>query len=343
MTRIAIVGAGAFGTSLAIYTHSLGYAVRVWCHEPDLPGIVKARGENVPYLSGCAVDPDIEFSNDVAQVLDGAGLVLIVCPSSHMRSVCELIAPHVPRDAVLASMTKGIENDTLYLMSDVQRETLPDHVARLAYLSGPSFARDIAAGLPTNLTCAADDPAVATRVQELLHSSRLRIYTSDDVVGVELGGAVKNVIAITCGASDGLGLGDSTRASLMTRGLAEITRLGVALGANPITFLGLAGVGDLMLTCTGDQSRNRTLGKRLVSGETAEQIVSSQKAVAEGYVTVRAVRALKEKLGIDMPIVEAVYRVCYQGADFRDEAETLSNRERKEEFEGILPRVSRNE
>jgi glycerol-3-phosphate dehydrogenase (NAD(P)+) len=170
-----------------------------------------------------------------------------------------------------------------------------------------------------------------------LHSSRLRIYTSEDVIGVELGGAVKNVIAIVCGASDGLGLGDSTRASLMTRGLAEITRLGVALGANPITFLGLAGVGDLMLTCTGDQSRNRTLGKRLVSGETAEQIVNSQNAVAEGYVTVRAVRALKEKLGVDMPIVEAVYRVCYEGSDFMEEAEKLSSRARKEEFQGILP------
>jgi glycerol-3-phosphate dehydrogenase (NAD(P)+) len=178
---------------------------------------------------------------------------------------------------------------------------------------------------------------VAAKVQELLHSSRLRIYTSDDVVGVELGGVVKNVIAIACGASDGLGLGDSTRASLMTRGLAEITRLGVALGANPITFLGLAGVGDLMLTCTGDQSRNRALGKRLVSGETAEQVVSSQNAVAEGYVIVKGVPALKENLGIDMPIVEAVYRVFYEGSDFMEEAERLSNRASKEEFEGILP------
>jgi glycerol-3-phosphate dehydrogenase (NAD(P)+) len=338
MARIAIVGAGAFGTSLGIYTHSIGHAVRIWCHEEDLPGIVRAEGENSPYLAGYPVDPGIDFSNDIPQVLEGAELVLIVCPSSHMRTVCRGIADHIPADAVVASMTKGIENDTLYLMSEVQEETLPAHVARLAYLSGPSFARDIAAGLPTNLTCAAADPEVATRAQELLHSTRLRIYTSDDVVGVELGGAVKNVIAIACGASDGLGLGDSTRASLMTRGLAEITRLGVALGANPITFLGLAGVGDLMLTCTGDQSRNRTLGKRLVtSGETAEHIVGSQKAVAEGYVTVRAVRALKEKLGVDMPIVEAVYRVCYEGSDFLEEAEKLSNRAMKEEFQGILP------
>ena len=194
----------------------------------------------------------------------------------------------------------------------------------------------MASGLPTNLTCAAEDAGVAARVQELLHSPRLRIYTSEDVIGVELGGAVKNVIAIACGAADGLGLGDSTIAALMTRGLAEITRLGVALGANPISFLGLAGVGDLMLTCNGEQSRNRTLGKRVGGGETAEQVVNSQAAVAEGYVTVRAVRALKEKLGVEMPIVEAVYQVCYEGADFRDEAERLANRESKEEFEGIL-------
>ena len=336
MARIAIVGAGAFGTSLGIYTNSQGHAVRIWCHEKDLPALVRTEGENSTYLAGYPIDPGIDFSNDIPHVLEGAELVLIACPSSHMRSVCEAIAPHVPGEAVLASMTKGIENDTLYLMSEVQEETLPGHVERLAYLSGPSFARDIAAGLPTNLTCAAADPGVAGRVQELLHSTQLRIYTSEDVIGVELGGAVKNVIAIVCGASDGLGLGDSTRASLMTRGLAEITRLGVALGANPITFLGLAGVGDLMLTCTGDQSRNRTLGKRLVSGETAEQIVNSQKAVAEGYVTVKAVRALKERLGVDMPIVEAVYRVCYQGAEFLEEAEKLSNRARKEEFQGIL-------
>jgi glycerol-3-phosphate dehydrogenase (NAD(P)+) len=337
MARIAIVGAGAFGTSLGIYTNSLGHAVRTWCHETDLPGIVRADGENTPFLPGYPVDPGIDFSNDIPHVLEDAELVLIACPSSHMRKVCQGLADHVPQCAVLASMTKGIENDTLCLMSEVQAETLPAQAERLAYLSGPSFARDIAGGLPTNLTCAAADPDVAATVQELMHSTRLRIYTSDDVVGVELGGAVKNVIAIACGASDGLGLGDSTRASLMTRGLAEITRLGVALGANPITFLGLAGVGDLMLTCTGDQSRNRTLGKRLVSGETAEQVIGSQKAVAEGYVTVRAVRALKEKLGVDMPIVEAVYRVCYEGSDFLEEAEKLSNRARKDEFQGILP------
>lgn len=336
MARIAIIGAGAFGTSLSIYTHSLGHAVRIWCHEQELPEILRTEGENSPYLAGYPVDPGIDFSNDIPHVLEGAELVLVACPSSHMRKVCQGIADHVPPEAVLASMTKGIENDTLYLMSEVQAEILPTQVSRLSYLSGPSFARDIADGLPTNLTCAAVDPDVAARVQELLHSSRLRIYTSEDVVGVELGGAVKNVIAIVCGASDGMGLGDSTRASLMTRGLAEMTRLGVALGANPITFLGLAGVGDLMLTCTGDQSRNRTLGKRLVSGETAEQIVNSQNAVAEGYVTVRAVRALKERLGVDMPIVEAVYRVCYQGAEFLEEAEKLSNRARKEEFQGIL-------
>jgi glycerol-3-phosphate dehydrogenase (NAD(P)+) len=337
MARIAIIGAGAFGTSLGIYANSLGHSVRVWSFEQDLPDIVRDQRENAVYLPGYPVDPAMAFFHEIPAVLEDAELVLLVCPSSHMRSVCQAISDHVPSQALLASATKGIENETLYLMSQVQEETLTVHRDRLAYLSGPSFAKDVAAGLPTNLTCAADNADVAARVQEILHSSRLRIYTSDDVVGVELGGAVKNIIAIACGATDGLGLGDSTRAALMTRGLAEITRLGVVLGANPITFLGLAGVGDLMLTCTGDQSRNRTLGKRVAGGETAEQVISSQKAVAEGYVTVKAVRALKERLGVDMPIVEAVYQVCYEGADFREQAEKLANRARKEEFEGILP------
>jgi glycerol-3-phosphate dehydrogenase (NAD(P)+) len=319
-----------------MYARSLGHEVRVWSHEEELPGLVRTQGENTLYLAGCALDPEIVFSHDMPCVLESAELVLLVCPSSHMRSVCGLISGLLPPDALVASAAKGIENETLFLMSQVHEEVLAGHRDRLAYLSGPSFARDIAAGLPTNLTCAAGDPAVAAGVQALLHSTQLRIYTSDDVIGVELGGAVKNVIAIACGATDGLGLGDSTRASLMTRGLAEITRLGVALGASPITFLGLAGVGDLMLTCTGDQSRNRTLGKRLAGGESAREIVNSQSAVAEGYVTVRALRALKEKLGVDMPIVEAVYQVCYQGSDFWEEAQKLSNRDRKGEFLGII-------
>lgn len=335
MASIAIIGAGAFGTALAIYSRSIGHDVRVWCFERDLPGTIRDKGENEPYLPGQPVDPDIAFSNDIAAVMSEADLVLIMCPSSHVRRTSEAMAPHMPAGTLVASAAKGIENGSLLLMSQVLAETLPDHSDNLAYLSGPSFARDIAAGLPTNIACAANDPRVARQVQDLLHSSRLRVYDSDDVIGVELGGALKNVIAIACGATDALGLGASARASLLTRGLAEITRLGVAMGSQAITFLGLAGVGDLVLTCTGDLSRNRTFGKRLAGGETPEAIIASQQAVAEGYVTVKAVHALKQKLGVDMPITDAVYQVCYQGRDFRDVAVELSQRDKKEEFLGI--------
>lgn len=335
MAKVAVIGAGAFGTSLAIYSASIGHRVRIWCFEKDLPEIVKEKGENESFLPGTAIDPAIEFSNDTPSVLEEADLVLIVCPSTHMRSTSKAIAPHIPPQALIASAAKGIENGSLQLMSQVHEETLAEHIGKLAYLSGPGFAKDIAAGLPTNLACAAADIAVAQQVQDLLHSPRLRIYTSDDVIGVELGGAIKNIIAIACGASDGLGRGASARAALMTRGLAEITRLGVALGAKPITFLGLAGVGDLVLTCTGDLSRNRTLGKRLVSGETADEIINSQCAVAEGYATVKAVHELAKKMAVDMPITDAVFRVCYEGSSFRDEEENLTSREKKGEFQGI--------
>jgi glycerol-3-phosphate dehydrogenase (NAD(P)+) len=332
---IAIIGAGAFGTSLAVYADSLGHDVRVWCFEPELPALIAKSGENTPYLPGYPINPGIEFCNDMARVLAGADLVLIMCPSSHVRNTSKALAPHIPADALVASAAKGIENGTLQLMCEVLAETLPRHVDRLACLSGPSFAKDLAAGLPTNIACAANEYPVAVRVQEILHSPGLRVYTSDDVVGVELGGAVKNIIAIACGASDAMGLGASARASLLTRGLAEMTRLGVALGASPITFLGLAGVGDLVLTCTGDLSRNRTFGKRLAGGESPQEILSSQRAVAEGYVTAKAVHALNQKMHVDMPITDAVYRVCYEGSCFREEAANLASRDKKDEFQGM--------
>jgi glycerol-3-phosphate dehydrogenase (NAD(P)+) len=335
VSTVAVIGAGAFGTALAVYAHSLGHDVRVWCFEPELPELVRQHGENTPYLPGYPIDPGIAFCDDLATVLAGAELVLIMCPSSHVRDTSKALAPHLSAGALVTSAAKGIENGTLQLMCEVLAETLPDHVGRLACLSGPSFAKDLAAGLPTNIACAANDYTVAVAVQEMLHSPRLRVYTSDDVTGVELGGALKNIIAIACGASDAMGLGASARASLMTRGLAEMTRLGVAMGASPITFLGLAGVGDLVLTCTGDLSRNRTFGKRLAAGETPEEILSSQRAVAEGYVTAKAVHALSQKMNVDMPITDAVYRVCYEASCFREEAENLASRDKKDEFQGM--------
>ncbi len=335
MADVSVLGAGAFGTALALYCSELGHRVRVWAYEKDLPDRVAAEGENAAYLPGFPVPPEVAFANDMASVLSGAELVLLVVPSGFMRAVTLQAAPHLPPGALVTSTAKGIEDESLALMSEVLADTLPRHAAEACYLSGPSFAKDVASRLPADVTLASADIEVAHRVQEMLHSPRLRVYTSDDVIGVQLGGALKNVIAVACGAAHGQGLGASAVASLMTRGLAELTRLATALGANPLTFLGLAGVGDLTLTCTGELSRNRQLGLQLASGKPARDIVASQRAVAEGYRTALAVHRLAAREGIDMPISEAVYRVCHEGADLSEEGARLMSRARKDELAGI--------
>lgn len=335
MANISVIGAGAFGTALAIYARRLGHRVIVWCFEPDLPRRVKETSENDLFLPGVKMDPSIEFTTDSERAVTGSDLVLIVCPSAHVRSTSRRLRPVIPKNALILSAAKGIEQGSLALMSQVLEETLPDHRDKLAYLSGPSFARDVAAGLPTDLACASSPIDNAHRVQSLLHSPALRIYSNHDVLGTELGGALKNTIAIACGAADGLNMGPSARASLMTRGLTEMTRLGVAMGANPISFLGLAGVGDLILTCTGNLSRNRTFGLRLAAGEKASKIIASQKAVVEGYVTVKPAFQLAKKHGVEMPILRAVYRVCYEDKEIRSEAISLLSRDSKDEFTGL--------
>ena len=335
MPKVSVIGAGAFGSALAIYAKKIGYDVNVWCFEKDLPGIVRDKGENELYLPGCRMDSSITFTNDPQQALSNSDLVIVVCPSAHMRSTAKLVSPLIPKNALIVSAAKGIENGTLQLMSQVLEETLEEHKDRLTYISGPSFARDVAAGLPTDLACASENIETARKVQKMLHSPALRIYAQDDVIGTELGGALKNVIAVACGAADGLNLGASARASLMTRGLAEMTRLGTSMGAKPLTFLGLAGVGDLILTCTGDLSRNRTLGMRIAKGEKAKDVLSSQKSVAEGYVTVKPAVELAAKQGIDMPIASGVYKVCYEDADLKGEAMALMSRDVKDELAGL--------
>ncbi len=342
MADVSILGAGAFGTALALYCSERGHRTRVWAFDEGLPERVAAEGENAVYLPGYPISPDVVFSNDLAPSLEGAELVLLVVPSGFMRSVTKQAAPHLPKDALITSLAKGIEEDSLALMSEVLADTLPEHAPHATYLSGPSFAKDIASRHPADVTLAADEIETARRVQEILHSPRLRVYASDDIVGVQLGGALKNVIAVACGAAAGLGIGASAVASLMTRGLAELARLGAALGANPLTFLGLAGVGDLTLTCTGELSRNRQLGMQLAEGRTAREIVESQQAIAEGYRTARAVHRLAQRENVEMPISEAVYRVCHQGTDVREEAARLMSRERKDELEGVHAPGSRS-
>jgi glycerol-3-phosphate dehydrogenase (NAD(P)+) len=335
MANVTIIGAGAFGSALAMYNHKIGHSVKVWAFEKELPALIKEKGENEIFLPGFKIDPSIVWTNDPEEAVTGSELIIIVCPSAYVRSTTKLISNTIPSSAFIVSAAKGIEQESLAFMSQVLEETLTKHRERLAFLSGPSFARDVAAGLPTDLACASFHIDTARAVQNILHSPVLRIYTNDDIIGTELGGALKNVIAVACGVSDGMKLGASALASLMTRGLAEITRLGVAIGARPLSFSGLAGMGDLILTCTGDLSRNRTLGKRLAAGEKAKDIVESQKSIAEGYVTVKPAVELAQKYGVDMPISRGVYRVCYENAEILSEAKNLMSRTSKDEFAGI--------
>jgi len=336
MARLAVVGSGAWGTALACHLARLEHAVTMWAYEPEVAEEITSRHTNSVYLPGVALPETIRASTDARQVAAGGDVVVLVPPSSHLRAVSALAAPGVRRDAVVVVATKGIEERTLQLMSAVLEETMPELEAeRLAFLSGPTFAREVAQGLPTDVVVASRGMVAARKVQDLVHSVTLRTYTSADPVGVQIGGAVKNVMAVATGACDGLRFGLNARAALITRGLAEMTRLGVALGADPFTFLGLAGVGDLVLTCTGDLSRNRTLGMRVAEGADPAAYLAAQRSVAEGFSTAAAAYGLGQKVGVEMPITEQVYHVLHRGRALLEAVRQLLERGYKEELLGI--------
>lgn len=336
MARFAVVGSGAWGTALAAHLARLDHEVVLWALEREVAEEITTRHTNMSFLSGVALPETIRASHDVAAVVTGAEVVILVPPSSHMRAVSTAVAPHVSRHAVVVVATKGIEERSLQLMSQVLAETMPAlDTERLAFLSGPTFAREVARGLPTDVAVASTGMVAARKVQELVHSVSIRVYTSADPIGVQVGGAIKNVLAVATGACDGLQFGTNARAALITRGLAEITRLGVALGADVLTFMGMAGVGDLVLTCTGDLSRNRTLGLRIAEGVDPAAYLAGQRAVAEGFSTSAAAYDLSRKLGVDMPITEQVYHVLHRGRPLLEATRALLERAYKEELQGI--------
>jgi glycerol-3-phosphate dehydrogenase (NAD(P)+) len=336
MARVAVVGAGAWGTALAAHAARLHHSVRLWGREAQVIEDVNSRRENTMFLPGVSLPGDVQASHDVEKVVSGADLVILVPPAQHLRETAVAIGPHLGRQAIVVVGSKGIEEDRLKLMSEVLAETLPEVVAqRLAFLSGPTFAREVASGLPADVVAASRGMTAARRLQPWLHSETFRVYASDDPIGVEVGGAMKNVIAVAAGACDGLGLGHSARAALITRGLAEMTRLGVALGADPLTFLGMSGVGDLVLTCTGDLSRNRTLGLKVATGLDPEAYLASQRSVAEGFFTCVAAYELAQQRGVDMPITEQVFHVLHKRRPLLDALKQLMVREYKDELEGI--------
>ena len=330
---LAVVGAGAWGTSLACTLADRYRQVMLWVYETDMADEMLRTRENAVYLPGVSLPSAVRPTSALERALVGQTFVIFVVPSHVFRRVAEEARAHLCADAVIVSATKGIEMESLCTMSQVMRQTLPPaQLARLAVLSGPSFAREVAARRPTAVVAAAHVPQVARRVQEAVSGGPLRVYAGTDPLGVELGGAVKNVIAIAAGIVDGLDLGTNARAALVTRGLAETTRLGVAMGAQAATFAGLAGMGDLILTCTGDLSRNRTLGKRLAGGSSLADILGSSRAVAEGVNACRSVVRLAERFGVEMPICRAGHRVLFEGQEPREAVVGLMTRELR--FEG---------
>jgi glycerol-3-phosphate dehydrogenase (NAD(P)+) len=335
VTTVAVIGSGAWGTALACHAARCGHRVRMWAFESEVAEEINARRSNSLYLPDVGLPDGIRASSDPAEGVREADVVILVPPSTHLRRVATSIAHAIPAGALVVVATKGIEEGTLALMSQVVAETMPDlGEERVAFLSGPSFAREVARGLPTDVAVASRGMA-ARAVQPLLHSPVFRVYTSDDPIGVQVGGAVKNVIAVATGACDGLGLGTNARAALMTRGLAEVTRLGVALGADPLTFLGLAGVGDLFLTCAGDLSRNRTLGKKVAEGVNPRAYLASNRSVAEGFFTSAAAHELSRSLQVEMPITEQVFHVLHRDRPLQDAVQLLMTREFKHELYGI--------
>ena len=328
---VGVLGAGSFGTALASVLLESGHDVTLWCFEDGHADEVNAAGRNTRYQTDFEL-PGIKATANLAEACAGKQLVLFVSPSHVMRIVARQAAPHLAPDALLVCAAKGIEagGET---MDEVLREELPAHLhGRLAYLSGPSFAFEALGHKPTAVVIASRDEQIAEDVQHAFACHYFRTYRTTDVVGVEIGGAVKNIIAIATGLSDGLEMGHNARAALITRGLAEMSRFGVAKGADPITFMGLAGMGDLVLTCTGDLSRNRTVGKRLASGMSLDDITASLGGqVAEGVKTTASTRELAKRMGVDMPIVEAVWRILYDGKDPKGTVNVLMGRPLKAE------------
>ena len=330
--KIGVIGGGAWGTALALLLADNGHDVALWMYEKDLAEETQRSRENRVYLPGFALPANITVMPSLEAAVRDRPFVLSVVPSHTVRQVSKQFAPYLADNAVIVSASKGIEIDTLMPLSDVFRETLPPRFhSRLCFLSGPSFAREVALKMPTAVALASYDPDAGNLTQKLMSTPYFRVYTNADVIGVELGGSVKNVIAIAAGVLEGLGFGSNTMAALLTRGLAEMTRLGSALGADPRTFSGLAGMGDLVLTCTGGLSRNRTLGVRLGKGEKLDDILKSAKTVAEGVKTAKAARELARKNNIEMPIVEEVYSILYEGKDPRQATKDLMGRTLKGE------------
>ncbi|ATA26157.1 glycerol-3-phosphate dehydrogenase [Brenneria goodwinii] len=328
---MTVIGAGSYGTALAITLARNGHQVVLWGHDPDHIHALQAARCNQAFLPDVPFPDSLRLETDLPRALAASRNVLVVVPSHVFGDVLRQIKPHLRADARVVWATKGLEAETGRLLQDVAREALGEKIP-LAVVSGPTFAKELAAGLPTAIALASTDGEFADDLQRLLHCGKsFRVYSNPDFIGVQLGGAVKNVIAIGAGMSDGIGFGANARTALITRGLAEMTRLGVALGADPTTFMGMAGLGDLVLTCTDNQSRNRRFGMMLGQGMDVQHAQDKIGQVVEGYRNTKEVLALAQRYGVEMPITEQIWQVLYCGKDAREAALSLLGRTRKDE------------
>lgn len=328
---ISVIGAGSWGTTLAILLAKKGYPVILWVYEPEILAAMQAERVNARYLPGVPLPAELKLIGDLQEAVTSARFLIMAVPSHAMRSVCGQIAGFVRKDQYLVNVAKGIENDTLKRMSEVIAETLALPEKQIASLYGPSHAEEVSRGIATAVVAASGDLNTARRVRELFRSDYFRVYSSTDIIGVECGGSLKNVIAIAAGICDGAGFGDNTKAALLTRGLAEISRLGVIMGAQPETFAGLSGIGDLIVTCMSKHSRNRYVGEEIGRGKTLKAVLDGMVMVAEGVKTTRSVHQLSEKLGVEMPISGQVYRVLFDDKRPHDAVAELMTRDAKEE------------
>ena len=328
--NVGVIGAGSWGTTVASLAAARANAI-VWAREPDIAEAIEGRHENPVFLPGWALSPRLRATNDLSMALQGAAIVIVAVPSRYFRSVVEVAKPWIPSDSTLVSVSKGIEPGTCRRMTEVLAEVLGCDPDRLCVLTGPNLAREVMAGHPSATVVSSIDTTRAEQVRGVFMSDRFRVYTNTDVVGSELGGAVKNALAIAAGMADGIGFGWNTKAALITRALAELTRLGVALGGSPLTFLGLAGNGDLIATCSSPQSRNRHVGEQLGRGRPLAEILGEMDMVAEGVGTAPAVLELAAGAGVEMPITEQVARVLRSELSPQDALSTLMQREAKTE------------
>jgi len=331
--RIGVIGGGSWGTVLADLLAVKGFAVDLWAFEREVVEQINTHRENRLFLPGISLSANLNASSDIAGAVAGKDMLVVVVPSHVIRETMAAMAGRLGAETVVVSASKGIENQTHLTMTGVLKETLGVSDDRLAVLSGPSFAVEVARKLPTVVTVASRNPAIAQTTQQVFATPYFRVYTSEDTIGVELGGSVKNIIAIAAGIVDGLGLGLNTRAALITRGMTEIRRLGKRMGANPRTFTGLAGYGDLILTCTGHLSRNHTLGQKIAEGQRLSDILAEMRMVAEGVRTAKSVYHLSRRLGVDMPICHQTYRILYEDLPPREALFQLMTRDLKQELD----------